>query len=136
MTNPKPVVKVDKITRKIVASYPSTAAAERANNTSQSTIKQACSKKMLSHGRYYYRYAADFDPNEVFKSNHGSPIVVFDVEMKQSMFFYSINDVCKAFFVGAGGVKWAIEKKKLYLGRYYVSFETKRINTEQEGTKE
>jgi hypothetical protein len=132
MRDPKPVVKVDKITREIVARYPSTCAAEQAEGVPKTSIWAACNKKALTRGRYYYRYAEEFDPCEVFHTKHGCPLALLDAKTGKYKLFASRKEISGFLLIGEHYIGVAIAGKKKLLGRYYVCYAPKRLNLRKE----
>lgn len=97
---PAPVVKVDKLTREVVARYESLRAAAKAERTKVDHMLHRCNDRMLPRGRYYFRYADDFDPDEVFKGSYYCPVLVTNKKTGEKLWY-----PCKQEFLSMFEIK-------------------------------
>lgn len=71
----KPVVKVDKVTRQVVATYANYAEAGRSIGIKPNHAQLVCNRRHVpSHSRFYIRYEEDFDPDEEISLSANTPV--------------------------------------------------------------
>lgn len=117
-----PVVKVDKMTREVVARYPSCNECSRAEGIPAQTIVTACENRSLPSGRYYYRKEADFDPLERFEGKSNRPLISRDVESGTVAWHPSLREASEALFVCKNAISHAAKHGRLVGGRYRVAY--------------
>lgn len=116
-----PVVKVDKMTREVIAEYESLEQAETANGIPHGYMSRTCKDESLPKGRYYYRHKDGFDPNEDFTGKRNCPVVTFDTWEHRFDWYPSASECAKEMYLSLGTVSWALNGRlKLLLKRYAV----------------
>ena len=92
-----PCVKVDKLTGAIIEQYASCTEAGRENGISPGIIIDVTRRKTLYRsGRFFYRYADEYDPNEDWTGKYGRPIIGANQMLCVVGFFQSIEAAAKA----------------------------------------
>ena len=94
-----PVVKVDKMTRKVVAEYPSCKEAERAEGMPRGCVRRACRDLSLPTGRYYLRTKEGFDPDEDFTGKYNCPVVLLDTWERRIRWYPSASECANAMHI-------------------------------------
>ena len=93
---PRPVVKCDKLSMKVVAWYPSAWEAEKANGYGPAKVARICEKKSVSHGKHVYRYADEYDPKETFEGKFNRPVAMYDAERESLSLYESLGEAARA----------------------------------------
>lgn len=108
----KPVCKVHKKTREIIAQYPSAKQAAIENSLNINTMNHACLRRSLNSDEHYYRYLCDFDPNENFFGKKGCPVVVVNTLTLKAYWFSSVNECMKQMNLTRKQINKALNEKK------------------------
>lgn len=117
-----PVVKVDKMTRDVVARYASLRECSNAEGIPATTIAESCRRGSLAKGRYYYRREADFDPFERFEGNHNCPLISRDVESGDVAWHVSLLAASEALGATRPALSNAANYGHVVNGRYRVAY--------------
>lgn len=117
-----PVYKCDKLSMKVVAEYPSAAAAARDNGLSPTGVAHAAKNKEITYGPYIYRYVEDYDPNETFEGRNNRPIICYDTKTKMAVVFVGTDKAAAALGVDVKRISCSMHAKTRLLGRYVFKF--------------
>lgn len=118
----RPVVKVDKVTGRIVEEYESARAAASANGvTLNSLYPKVRYKNLFGSGRFFFRFADEYDPFENWTGKSGRPIIAMNKKLKEVRHFINAEeaadflgisvaavygDVTKGFKSGGWQIRW------------------------------
>ena len=116
---PRPVVKCDKLSMKVVSWYPSAWAAEVENGYGPSRVAQICEKKRVCAGKHVYRYADEYDPNETFEGKFNRPVAMYDGVNESLSLFESLEKAAKAIGYHQSTVSASMTNGTM-VGRRYV----------------
>lgn len=117
-----PVVKVDKMTREVVARYPSCNECSRAEGIPATTVVAACENMSLSRGRYYYRRERDFDPLERLEGKNNCPLISRDVDSEKVEWHPSLREASEALGASMPAIRQAAHGGHVVAGRYRVAY--------------
>lgn len=116
MAAPRPVCRCDKVTMKIVKTYPSANTAVKA--TGDHGIPIACRLRQVSNGRYIWRFVDDYDPNESFEGKYNRPVICEDITNNKITFYDTLAKAEKALFLDRGSIGGTMKRGFKVLGRY------------------
>lgn len=102
MPKPRAVVKVNKRTREVVASYRSATEAAKDNDTASTTIIRAT--KAVSAGEFYFRCEEDFEPDEDFTGKKNCPVIAKDEKTGQMAWYCDVHTAAEKL----GVKRWSI----------------------------
>ena len=117
--NPRPVVKCDKLSMKVVSWYPSAWAAEKENGYRPSKVAQICERKRVPAGKFVYRYADEYDPNETFEGKFNRPVAMYDGVNESLSLLESLEKAAKAIGYHQSTVSVSMTNGTM-VGRRYV----------------
>lgn len=115
---PREVYLCNKVTLEIVGVYSGVMDASRANGVSYSRIRSACDQRSVSDGRYIWRYAEDYDPNESFEGKCNRPVICVDMQTKKVMVFDTPKKADEALCFSRGRISESISEDTLVAGRF------------------
>lgn len=116
MTESKRVYRCDKITMEVVEIYRNTTDAQ--TGTEETHISGDCKARIVSKGRYVWRYEDDYDPNESFEGKRNRPVICGDYKKGRIFFFSSINVTSKALGLPKTTIFYAIKRNSKVENRY------------------
>lgn len=117
-----PVVKVDKMTREVVARYPSFSLCSKAENIPATTVAAAVERRTLPRGRYYYRREMDFDPCERFENVKNCPLISRDVDSGDVKWHPSLREASEDLQASMPAIRQAAHGGHVVAGRYRVAY--------------
>lgn len=116
MTDPRPVYRCDKVTMKILNTYPSVTDAIK--TTGYKGIYTSCQHRRVSSGRYVWRFVDDYDPNESFEGKHNRPVMCEDVKNNTTIIYDTLTKAEKALYLDRSVIENTLRKGSLTLGQY------------------
>ena len=122
----KPVVKVDKMTRNVIARYPSCRQASLAEGYGEAALAALCRNGGLPTGRFYYRHAEGFDPEEDFDGKRNCPVIVKDRNTGRVKWFPSGTSCARALMVTNNSLRKNIKDGGWVAGRFRAAYCTRR----------
>lgn len=120
-SKPIPVVKVDKMTREVIAEYGSLEQAETANGIPHGRMSRVCKDESLPRGRYYFRRKDRFDPNEDFTGKKNCPVVTLDTWERRISWYPSASECARDMHLSQETVSGVLNGRfELMVKRYAV----------------
>lgn len=106
------VLMVDKVSRKPVLEFKSSAECGRHLGIPEGTVHKQCQIRALSSFTdVYFRFADDFDKNEVFRAGRGCPI--YAKRGNKVRMFFCLNDAASAFGKSKSTMTEALKRGEL-----------------------
>ena len=122
ISTPRPVVKCDKLTMEVLETYPSARAAERAYGILHGNIAVACSRKVVSKGRFVWRFADEYDPDESFDGKLNRPVAMYDSLSETASVFESLTEAAKSIGYSNPAIVTSMTSKTMLGNRYVFKY--------------
>ena len=120
--DPRPVVKCDKLTMRIIETYQSAREAARVHGIPHGNISVPCSKKVVSKGSFVWRYADEYDPDESFEGKFNRPVAMYDSYSEAASIFDNLTEAAKSVGYSNAAVSNSMSAKTMLGNRYVFKY--------------